>query len=188
MRAFWPFFSFFEVAAPPRPPEGDPTLTRSAADLLSAVGCHDLAARVTVCWHRRLTSTAGLARPATAQVLLNPRLRDIPGETERTLRHELAHLVASARAKKRCITAHGPEWRQACADLGIPGESRCHTLPLPRRQVSRRHVYRCPACHFTLHRVHPINTRRRRLACHDCCQQHAAGRFDRRFEFVRVPS
>ena len=188
MSAFWPFFSLFRVAAPPRPAGNDLALTASAASLLRVCGCAELAARVSVCWHRRLTSTAGLARVATAQVLLNPRLRDFPGETERTLRHELAHLVAHARAKKRRIAAHGPEWRQACADLGIPGESRCHTLPLPRRQVRRRHVYRCPACDFTLHRVRPINTRRRRLACHDCCRQHAAGRFDGRFEFIRVLS
>ena len=155
--------------------------------MLRAVGCPALADQVAVCWHRRLSSTAGLARPGQGQVLLNPRLREFPDEIDRTLRHELAHLVAHARAKKRRVAAHGPEWKQACADLGIPGESRCHTLPLPRRCMSRPHIYRCPACHFTLRRVRPINTRRRRLACHACCQQHARGQFDGRFEFVRVP-
>lgn len=187
MSALWPLFSWFKVPAPLPPPGRDPALTASAAVLLRAVGCGDLATRVSVCWHARLSSTAGLARTAAAQVLLNPRLRDFPGETERTLRHELAHLVAHARARhKRRITAHGPEWRQACADLGIPGETRCHTLPLPRRQVVRPHVYRCPACDYTLRRTRPINSRRRRLACHDCCKQHARGRFDARFEFVPV--
>ena len=187
MRGFWSFFSSVKEAEPPRSPASDPTLTGTASALLRAVGCGDLAGRVVVCWHRRLSSTAGLARPASAQVLLNPRLREFPGEIDRTLRHELAHLVAHARAKKRRIAAHGPEWKQACADLGIPGEGRCHTLPLPRRRMSRRHVYQCPVCQFTLRRVRPINTRRRRLACHSCCQQHAAGRFDARFEFRRVP-
>ena len=196
MRELWPFFSFFKEtrtpppSLPPRPrhPPGDPALTAAAVLLLRSVGCAELAGRVAVCWHGRLSSTAGLARPAQARVLLNPRLCEFPDEIDRTLRHELAHLVAHDRAKRRRIAAHGPEWKQACADLGIPGESRCHTLPLPRRRVSRPHVYQCPACRFTLRRVRPINTRRRRLACHDCCRQHAAGRFDGRFEFVRVPS
>ncbi len=194
MRELWPFFSFFkETKAPPPPPRprqplGDPVLTDAAAVLLRAVGCRELAGQVAVCWHRRLSSTAGLARPASAQVLLNPQLREFSDEIDRTLRHELAHLVAHDRAKRRRITAHGPEWKQACADLGIPGESRCHSLPLPRRRVRRPYVYQCPACRYTLHRVRPINTRRRRLACHDCCRQHAAGHFDGRFEFIRVPS
>ena len=191
MKEIWPWFSFFKASAPPLPPrspQSDPALTAAAAGLLRTVGCDELAERVAVCWHRRLSSTAGLARVASAQVLLNPKLREFPDEVDRTLRHELAHLVAHGRAKRRRIAAHGPEWKQACADLGIPGESRCHTLPLPRRRVNRPHVYRCPACHFMLRRVRPINTRRRRLACRDCCQQYSKGRFDGRFEFVRVPS
>ena len=191
MREIWLWFSFFKTTAPPpgpRPPAIDPALTVIAAGLLRAVGCGELADRVAVCWHRRLSSTAGLARVADSRVLLNPRLREFPDEVDRTLRHELAHLVAHARTKKRRIAAHGPEWRQACADLGIPGESRCHTLPLPRRRMARPHVYQCPACQFTLHRVRPINKRRRRLACLDCCRQHAYGRFDPRFEFASVRS
>ena len=138
-----------------------------------------------VAWRTRLSSTAGLARPAEALVFLNPRLRSFPGETDRTLRHELAHLVAHLRARGRKIAPHGPEWRRACADLGIPGESRCHTLPLPKRQVAHRYAYQCPRCGFLLRRTRPIKARRR-LACHDCCKRHARGRFDGRFEFVRV--
>lgn len=196
VQLFWSFFAPPEPAskAPRRPrkraaaasPAADETLTRQAAELLRGVGCEELAARVAVCWHGRLSSTAGLARSATGTVLLNPRLREFPGEVEQTLRHELAHLVAFDRARGRRITAHGPEWRRACADLGIAGESRCHTLPLPRRQVARGHVYQCPRCAFVLRRVRPINVRRRRLACSDCCRAHAGGRFDRRFEFVKV--
>ena len=48
-----------------------------------------------------------------------------------------------------------------------------------------RHLYRCPRCDFLLRRVRPIKARRR-LACHACCQTFARGRFDRRFEFVKV--
>ncbi len=179
------------LAPPPPPapadPHADAALTRAAADLARAAGCAELAGRVSVTWHRRLTSTAGLARPQRGQILLNPRLQAFPEEVERTLRHELAHLVAFDRARGRRIAAHGPEWRRACGDLGIPGESRCHTLPLPRRQVARRHVYRCPRCDFRLRRVRPIKPRRP-LACLDCCKRHAGGRFDRRFVFVKATS
>ncbi len=170
---------------PSRLPQADPELTRDAAALLVAAGSGELSKRVSITWHGRLTSTAGLARPDQAMVLLNPRLKAFPSEVDRTLRHELAHLLAFDRARSRRIAAHGKEWKQACADLGIPGESRCHTLPLPRRKVVGRHLYRCPRCNFLLRRVRPIKARRR-LACHDCCETFARGRFDRRFEFVKV--
>jgi SprT protein len=176
-------------AAPPRPrrPPPDRELTAAAAALLRGVGCDALAARVVVSWSRRLSSSAGLASPAAMAVALNPRLQAFPSEVDRTLRHELAHLVAFARAPRgRRVAAHGAEWRRACVQLGIPGESRCHTLPLPRRTVARRHVYRCPVCGFMLRRARPINARRRALACRDCCLRHALGRFDARFQFVVV--
>ena len=191
---FWSFF--FPPAPPPAPtPSGDgplttdADLTRRAADLLRDIGCAALADRVTVRWHRRLVSTAGLARAERAEVQLNPRLTEFPGEVDRTLRHELAHLAAHDRAGRRRITAHGAEWRLACCDLGIPDETRCHALPLGRcRPVRRAHVYRCPGCATTLRRTRPINARRHRLACKECCRRHAGGRFDGRFEFVKIAS
>ena len=190
----WSFF-FSPPPAPVRPPTvpgkgpltTDEALTCQAAGLLRGIGCAALAGRVTVRWHARLVSTAGLARQESAEVHLHPRLREFPGEVDRTLRHELAHLAAYDRAGRRRITAHGAEWQLACLDLGIPGESRCHSLPLGRRQPSRRaHVYRCPRCATVLRRARPINARRHRLACRDCCRQHAGGRFDARFEFVKA--
>lgn len=144
-----------------------------------------MAAHVAVCWSARLTSTAGLAKPAQAQVTLNPLLRKFPGEVDRTLRHEVAHLVVSVRHHgRRRVAAHGPEWRRVCAELGIPDESRCHTLPLPRRPRARPYVYRCPKCDFVLRRTRAIK-RRTRLACRTCCKLHAGGRFDGQFELVR---
>ncbi len=194
-------FDFFRLlfprkeppSSPPRKPivrvpQGqDPELTRLAAELLRGMGCEEVATRVAVCWNPRLTSTAGLAKPAQNLVVLNPHLRDFPDEVDRTLRHEVAHLVVSAKARGRRVAAHGPEWRGACALLGIPGESRCHTLPLPRREVKRPHVYRCPRCDFELRRTRAIKPRTR-LACQVCCKKHAGGRFDGRFEFVKVRS
>ena len=191
------FWSFFTPPTPPRPPRvkskdtsplaADEMLTRTAAELLHRIGCPALAQRVSVRWHARLVSTAGLARPESAEVHLNPRLTEFPGEVDRTLRHELAHLAAYDRAGKRRITAHGADWRLACHDLGIPDETRCHTLPLGHRRPARRaHVYQCPKCAATLRRTRPVNVRRHRLACRECCRRYADGRFDRRFEFVRI--
>ena len=201
---FWSFF--FPPAPPSEPPvpacdpapsscatpaqasalTTDAALTQQAAGLLRGIGCATLADRVQVRWHRRLVSTAGLARAERAEVQLNPRLQEFPGEVDRTLRHELAHLAAHDRAGRRRITAHGAEWRLACSDLGIPGETRCHALPLGRRAARCAHVYRCPGCATTLRRARPINARRHRLACRECCRRHAGGRFDGRFEFVKV--
>jgi len=213
----FPGFLFKAAQSPPRPatvaaptlrrrgahgleadPE-DPELTsRAQALLLNLPGCEALAKSVTARWNPRLVSTAGQAFPARWAVVLNPMLRALPGEVERTLRHELAHLVAHWRAgiatgghhhhrsrRRGKIAAHGPEWRRACVELGIAGEERCHQLPLPRRAVARRHVYQCPRCGMILRRVRPIPPRRP-LACRDCCRQHAGGRFDRRFVFVEM--
>ena len=111
---------------------------------------------MTVSWNRRLTSTAGNANHHNGQITLNPRLREISErEVDRTMRHELAHLVAYARAGRRRIEPHGREWRQACVELGIPEEPRCHDLPLPRRRQKPKHAYQCPNCLEVLLRIRP---------------------------------
>ena len=145
-----------------------------------------LAARVTLHWHARLRTTAGLARLDCAVILLNPRLLAFPEELTRTFLHELAHLVAHARNPRRLIDPHGPEWRLACTDLGLPGEKRCHVLPLatPRR-VERKHIYHCPQYRREVRRVRPF---RRAEACLACCRTHASGRYDRRFRFSVGPA
>jgi SprT protein len=146
-----------------------------------------LAARVTLHWHARLRTTAGLARLDCAVILLNPRLLAFPGELTRTFLHELAHLVAHARNPRRLIDPHGPEWKEACRHLGLGDEKRCHTLPLaaPRR-VARNHIYHCPSCRREIARVRPF---RRSEACLACCKTYARGGYDRRFRFLpgKVP-
>ena len=115
-----------------------------------------------------MRSTAGTAFVAKALITLNPRLREFGDEeVDRTLRHELAHLLAHHRAGRRRIAPHGPEWQQACRDLGLRDEKRCHTLPLPRRELAARHFYRCPACAQEVKRVRPF---RRKTACLDCSE------------------
>jgi predicted SprT family Zn-dependent metalloprotease len=100
-------------------------------------------------------------------------------EIERTLRHELAHLLAQFREKRgRRIAPHGQEWRQACCDLGIADETRCHNLPFATKSFPRRCVYRCPNCEQEFTRVRRI---RRVIACLACCRKHNRGNFDPRF-------
>jgi SprT protein len=161
-------------------------LERSAHALLTTLGCADLATRVRVRWNPRMRSTAGTAHAAKALITLNPRLRAFgDAEVDRTLRHELAHLLAHHRAGRRRISAHGPEWQQACRDLGLADEKRCHDLPLPRREMTARHFYQCPHCTTILRRVRPL---RGKSACLACCRRHNGGRYAERFRFAKVPA
>ena len=166
------------------PAAGLPDLEETARALLRDIGCAKLAKEVRVCWHSRLRTTAGQAYYAQCMVRMNPRLLQFGAEeVDKTLRHELAHLVARSRAGRRRIEPHGPEWRQACRDLGMPDEKRCHDLPLPRTRQRARHRYRCPNCRRDYDRVRPF---RRAVACLECCRAHTRGRYDERFKLVKV--
>lgn len=169
---------------PPAPKGSDPALENHARTLLAALGCESLGATVHVVWNPRMRSTAGMAYPRRGLITLNPRLREFGDEeVDRTLRHELAHLLAHHRAGRRRIAPHGPEWVRACRDLGLADEKRCHDLPLPRRQMTARHFYRCPSCEVVLHRVRPL---RRKSACLVCCRRHNRGGYDERFRFQKI--
>jgi len=145
-----------------------------------------LASEVAVRWNSRLRTTAGVAQSDRSLISLNPRLLDFPEELTRTLLHELAHLIAQARHPRRRLAPHGGEWQQACRDLGLVEERRCHSLPLatPRRLI-RRYLYHCPCCLTEVPRVHPF---RRSEACLACCHTHEGGRYHRRFRFVLGPA
>ena len=161
----------------------DAALEAQAQALLHALGLPGCARLVTVTWNRRLRSTAGYARYPKWEIELNPLLHDFEGQVERTMKHELAHLIAYHRSGRQRIAAHGREWRQACADLGIPGEKAQHRLPLPRQEVERKLTYACPACQTRVLRVRKF---RRPTACLRCCNAHAGGRYDKRFRLVLV--
>lgn len=162
----------------------DAALEKQSRPLLTSLGLDDGARKLSVVWNPRMRSTAGYARWPEWRVELNPRLREFDGQVERTLKHELAHLVAYERAGRRRIAPHGTQWRKACADLGIPDESTQHTLPLPRSKQARKYLYECPVCHFTVSRVRKF---RRHTACLACCKKHNRGRYDARFQFVMKP-
>jgi SprT protein len=169
---------------PTRAPGRDLALETLARDLLLRHGAPALAARVVVEWSARLRTAAGRAQYRGARVLLNCRLC-AHGEMEidRTLRHELAHLLAQFRAGRRRIAPHGVEWRRACADFGIAGEARCHNLPFPIRRQERRYLYACPHCLCDFPRSRPL---RRTSACLACCRAFNRGRYDRRFRLRLV--
>jgi SprT protein len=162
----------------------DPHLEAQARQLLQSVGALKLVPLVRVVWSGRLRTAAGRADYHRSLITLNPLLRAHGnGEIDRTLRHELAHLVAHSRRGRRRITPHGPEWRQACRDLGIGDETRCHSLPFPRQPRARPFLYRCPQCRRDFPRARRI---RRRVACLACCRRYNRGQFEKRFTLQLV--
>jgi len=167
-------------------PEGlDQRLIDQCVELLNDLALSDVAAKVVVRWNPRMRTTAGRAFWPEARIDMNPKLRELaPEEVQGTLLHELAHLVAYARAGRRRIKAHGVEWQQACMDLGIPGERATHSLPLPGRRMKRRWRYTCPECGEGVDRVHQM---KRRAACYGCCQNHNGGYFHKRFRLKESP-
>ena len=159
-------------------------LQQTARELLRANGAARIA-ELRVEWNSRLKTAAGRADYRQKLISLNPRLSEHPAEIDRTLRHELAHLLAQFRAGRRRILPHGEEWREACRDLGIKGEKRCHNLPFPVRRYVARFVYRCPNCRQEFPRVRRV---RRAVACLACCRAHNGGEFDVRFRLRLLSS
>src|SRR5882757_10542436 len=159
-------------------PGCDAELEKIARDLLRVHGATRIARELRVEWNSRLKTAAGRADYRQKLISLNPLLVEHPAEIDRTLRHELAHILAQFRAGRRRISPHGPQWQQACRDLGIADEKRCHTLPFPAKSYAPRFIYRCPNCLRDFPRVRRI---KRTVACLACCRAHNGGEFDVRF-------
>ena len=171
-------------AVPPSPSRTstakiDGGLTEWCRETAAGMALPELSRRVRVTWNARMQTTAGRAWWPNRLIELNPKLKEqAPEEVWRTLRHELAHLVAYERAGRRRIEVHGVEWRAACAELGIPNEQPFHNLPFKRKRMKRNFAYICPECYSTIRRVKRIN---RMVACYACCRKHSGGLFDSRF-------
>ena len=161
----------------------DVELEQIARRLLRALGATRVATELRVEWNSRLKTTAGRADYRQKLISLNPRLFEHPAEIDRTLRHELAHILAQFRAGRRRIRAHGDEWRIACRDLGISDEKRCHNLPFPFNERARRYLYECPNCQRDFPRSRRI---KRAVACLACCRAQNGGEFDARFRLRLV--
>jgi predicted SprT family Zn-dependent metalloprotease len=154
----------------------DAALEATAREILAALDATELGREVHVEWNARLCSGAGRADSRRNLISLNPRLREHDSaEIDRTLRHELAHLLAQFRAGPRRIPPHGAQWRRACRDLGIADEARCHTLPFPVKQRARPFLYRCSRCGKDFPRARRI---KRAIACLECCRKYNRGKFD----------
>ena len=158
-------------------------LEEAARELLRANGADRIARELRVEWNSRLKTAAGRADYCRKLISLNPQLFEHPTEIDRTLRHELAHILAQFRAGRRRVLPHGAEWRQACCDLGIADEKRCHNLPFKVSESARRYVYKCPQCQRDFPRVRRIM---RAVACLACCRAHNGGEFDARFRLKLV--
>jgi SprT protein len=162
----------------------DVDLESKVHEILYKLGVSKLAGVIRVEWNSRLKTSAGRADYRHKLISLNPRLFEHPAEIDRTLRHELAHILAQFRAGRRRILPHGAEWQQACRDLGIADEKRCHNLPFPARRYAARFIYRCPICLQEFPRVRAV---RRAVACLACCRKYNGGEFDARFRLRLVP-
>jgi SprT protein len=161
----------------------DIDLESKAREILYELGANRLACAIRVEWNSCLKTSAGRADYRHKLISLNPLLFEHPAEIDRTLRHELAHLLAQFRVGRRRLLPHGTEWQQACRDLGIADEKRCHSLPFPARRHTPRFIYRCPNCRQEFPRVRRV---RRAVACLACCRAHNGGQFDTRFRLKLV--
>jgi SprT protein len=161
----------------------DQRLTVWCAEASKSLGLGELSRKIKVYWNPRMRTTAGRAWWPDRKIELNPKLNDCdPDEIWRTLKHELAHLVAYERNGRRRIDPHGIEWQVACEDLGIPGERPYHNLPFKRRKMKRKHAYVCSNCASAIKRVKPI---KRPVACYDCCRKFNNGAYHDRFRLVQ---
>jgi len=166
----------------------DHKLTIHAQQLVSTLNT-TLKKPVEVYWNSRLRSSAGRAFIKQHIIELNPKLRTLLStentnqseqEIERTLRHELAHILAHERHGMN-IQPHGPEWRKACSDLGIPGEAARHKLPIgSQRKTKRPYHYVCPNCSLVMSRTRPIKGQ---YACIACCRKYNNNKFSKKFLF-----
>src|SRR5256885_504092 len=113
---------FFFDARVISPLPSAPELQDRARSLLRGLDAGVLTDHVRVEWNERMRTTVGRADFRRCLISLNPALQEFgPAEIDRTLRHELAHLLAHFRFGRRRIQPHGREWRGARCELGIGG-------------------------------------------------------------------
>jgi SprT protein len=163
--------------------KSDPGMTVWCEEQAMSFGLPELARKVRVVWNPRMQTTAGRAWWPSRLIEINPKLKDLSeAQVWRTLKHEFAHLLAFERSGRRQIDPHGVEWQKACCELGIPGESACHSLPLKGRRMKRKYVYVCPSCLSDVKRVRPM---KRAVACYSCCKKFNGGNYHEKFRLIK---
>ena len=118
----------------------DVDLELQARKLLRSVGAKRIATELRIEWNSRLKTTAGRADYRRKVISLNPRLIEHPTEIDRTLRHELAHIVAQFREKVGGrFHRTGPNGKRLAAIWESPTKSaviRCRFLRSVMHRVS----------------------------------------------------
>src|SRR5213079_3058746 len=92
---------------PASPTAETAVLLQNARELLRSLGAAHIAGELHVEWNSRLKTAAGRADCRQKLISLNPQLVEHPTEIDRTLRHELAHILAQFRAGRRRIPPRG---------------------------------------------------------------------------------
>lgn len=98
----------------------------------------------------RFRTTAGTADFVKFHISLNKKLLCTEERLRLTTLHEYAHLLAVARVGTKG-RGHGPAWRQAMQDLGLPVRVR-HDYEVQRNETRSLVVYACQKCHFRFQR------------------------------------
>src|SRR5438093_12275418 len=114
---------------PASPTAETAVLLQNARELLRSLGAAHIAGELHVEWNSRLKTAAGRADCRQKLISLNPQLVEHPTEIDRTLRHELAHILAQLCTGRRRIPPHGHASRKARVDWGRAHEERCHNPP-----------------------------------------------------------
>ena len=145
---------------------------------MCSLGAKRIATELRVEWNSRLKTAAGRADHRQKLISLNPRLVEHPAEIDRTLRHELAHILAQFRDKAATdftarirvaagLSRFGNRRREALSYVAVSGEALCAAFHLPLPELPARFP-----------RVRKI---KRTVACLACCRAHNGGEFDVRF-------
>src|SRR5437868_13812890 len=130
---------FFFDARVISPLPSAPELQDRARSLLRGLDAGVLTDHLRVEWNERMRTTVGRADFRSCLISLNPALQEFgPAEIDRTLRHELAHLLAHFRFGRRRIKPNGGEWGNGCFELGINGRVTGSTLPVVACWRARR--------------------------------------------------
>ena len=125
-------------------------LETKARQLLCSLGAKRIATELRVEWNSRLKTAAGRADYRQKLISLNPRLVEHPSEIDRTLRHELAHILAQFRQKTSAadftartrvaagLSRFGNRRREALSYVAVSGEALCAAFHLPLPELPAR--------------------------------------------------
>ena len=131
-----------------------------AEGLDKARAAYNITLEVPTVVYKKRGTTAGTANYRTWTIDLNPVLlmENVDAFIERTVPHELAHLITDRvypeahtrrfRGEKREV--HGPRWRSVMRTLGVADSTRCHsydTSSVKRSKTS--YEYKCTVCGST---------------------------------------